>query len=163
MDGNGFETWARAATPRLLRLATLLTGSADEASDVVQDVLLDVYASWARISRTDNVDAYVTRMVVNRDLATRRSGARRARREHLTAVSERVAGPDDRIADRDELARALAELGDKQRIIVLLRHVDGLSDADIAAIMHCSPATVRSQSSRALQHLRSHLTTGSLT
>ncbi|MDO5629154.1 MAG: sigma factor-like helix-turn-helix DNA-binding protein [Mobilicoccus sp.] len=52
-------------------------------------------------------------------------------------------------------------LGEKQRAIVLLRHVDGVSDTDIARAVGCSVSTVRSQSSRGLAHLRAALTEGS--
>lgn len=155
---SGFETWARAATPRLVRLATLLTGDPDEGADVVQDVLVTAYEKWHRVSCADNPDAYVSRMVANRHLARRRSAGRRTRREHLVAVPESRPAPDVRIADRDALTRALADLGEKQRAIVLLRHVDGVSDTDIARSLGCSVGTVRSQASRGLAHLRVALT-----
>lgn len=163
MDEIGFEGWARAVSPRLVRLATLLTGEPHEGADVVQDVLLACYRSWPRISRLEHVDAYAAKMVVNRHLATARSRGRRTRRETLAAVPEAHPGPERRIADRDALTRALATLGEKQRTIVLLRHVEGLSDAHIAAALGCSVSTVRSQSSRALAHLRAALTSGSPT
>lgn len=60
--------------------------------------------------------------------------------------------------DRSELQAALAGLGARQRAVVLLSHVDDLSDAQIAAALGCSVATVRSQSSRAPAHLRDALT-----
>jgi len=163
MDEIGFEGWARAVSPRLVRLATLLTGNDHEARDVVQDVLLACYRSWPRISRLDHVDAYAARMVINRHLATARSRGRRVRREHLAAVPEARPAPDDQVADADALVRALKTLGENQRAVVLLRHVEGLSDADIAATLGCSASTVRSQSSRALAHLRAALTSESLT
>lgn len=164
-ESSDFETWGRAATPRLVRLATLLTGSSDEAADVVQDVLLVVYRDWSRIAAADRIDAYVSRMVVNRHLSTSRRRTRATHREHLSAVPEAgwspTYGVGERIADRDELHTALGTLGDKQRAIVLLRHVDGVGDDDIAAAVGCSTATVRSQASRALAHLRVALTEGS--
>ncbi|MDO5629155.1 MAG: sigma factor [Mobilicoccus sp.] len=110
-DLQGFETWARGATPRLLRLATLLTGSAADGEDVVQDVLVTVYRSWGRISRMARVDAYVTRMVVNRHLTARRGSTRRARREHLVAVGEARPGPEEIVGERDALTTALAGSG----------------------------------------------------
>ncbi|WP_284303599.1 RNA polymerase sigma factor [Mobilicoccus caccae] len=165
MTSSDFETWARASTPRLVRLATLLTGSAEEAADVVQDVLMRVYRDWHRISAVEYVDAYVSRMVVNRHLSRARSLSRRDRRERLVAVPEAGPSPShgvaERIAERDELATALASLGRRQRAIVLLRHVDGVSDEEIAASLGCSTVTVRSQASRALAHLRSALAEGS--
>ncbi len=52
------------------------------------------------------------------------------------------------------LLAAVRELPARQRAIVLLRYWDDLSDAQVAAIVGCSPGTVRSQASRALAKLR---------
>jgi len=65
----------------------------------------------------------------------------------------RGAGTPD-LAVRTVLVRALAELSPQQRRIVALRYVDDQSIADTAVIVGCSPATVTTQSSRALATLR---------
>lgn len=93
----------------------------------------------------------------SRDPAQRRPRTRRLR---LVAAPEAVA-PGHGIEDRSELDdAALAGLGDRQHAVVLLRHIDDLSDDQIAAALGCSVATVRSQSSRALAHLRAALSVG---
>ncbi|GAA0598911.1 hypothetical protein HPO96_21545 [Kribbella sandramycini] len=51
-----------------------------------------------------------------------------------------------------------ATLPTKQRAAVVLRYYEDLPDADIAVILGCSPATVRSQIHRALASLRETLT-----
>lgn len=101
--------------------------------------------------------AYVVRTLLNRHLATQRSAGREARRLRLTAAPEAV-DPDRGVEDRSALETALAGLGARQRAVVLLRHVDDLTDEQIAVALGCSTATVRSQSSRALAHLRAALT-----
>ena len=157
--GEGFEGWARAVTPRLLRLAAL-SGGGDPgagADDVVQDVLVEVLGRWSRLSRLEHLDAYAARMVLNRGFTLARSRTRRERRHRLVAVPERSAPWTQRVEDADELARALAGLGERQRAVVLLRHVDGLTDDAVAAALGCTVSTVRSQSSRALAHLRAAL------
>ncbi len=55
--------------------------------------------------------------------------------------------PDPAVADPAE------QIGERSAI-VLLRYWDDLSDAQVAAILGCSPGTVRSQASRALAKLR---------
>src|SRR3954468_1672971 len=60
-----FDSWVAARGPGLLRLAYTLTGNAADAEDVVQEALARALPRWERISRMDNVDAYVRRMVVN--------------------------------------------------------------------------------------------------
>lgn len=154
-----FEQWARAHAPRLLRVAALLTGRRAQAEDLVQDTLLIAYGRWDSIGAMERPWAYVVRTLTNRHLAGIRSAGRETRRLRLVARPEATA-PADSIGDlgfEPELAAALAGLGARQRAVVLLRHVDDISDDDIAAALGCSVATVRSQASRALAHLRAQL------
>lgn len=67
-----------------------------------------------------------------------------------------VPGPD--LDGRDELVRALAALGPRQRRIVVLRYWLDLSIEEVAADLKISTGTVKSQSSRALDQLRARLT-----
>lgn len=156
MPTADFEQWAREHAPRLLRFATLLTGRRELAEDLTQDALLVAYQRWASIGAMAHPWAYVVRTLVNRHLATQRSAGRETRRLRLVAAPEALT-PGHDIEDRSELAAALAGLGARQRAVVLLRHVDDLSDDEIAAALGCSVGTVRSQSSRALAHLRAAL------
>src|SRR4249919_613994 len=63
--GPDFDGWVAVRGPALLRLAYTLTGNTADAEDIVQEALARALPRWARISRVDNVDAYVRRMVVN--------------------------------------------------------------------------------------------------
>src|SRR5665648_750310 len=63
----------------------------------------------------------------------------------------------DRQADRDGVVRALAKLSPRQRRVVVLRHLVGLPEADVAADLGSSVGTVKSTSSRALAQLRATL------
>ena len=63
----------------------------------------------------------------------------------------------DHQADRDQLVRALATLSPRQRRVVVLRHLVGLPEADVAADLGISVGTVKSTSSRALAQLRATL------
>ncbi len=64
-DSVQFDSWVAARGPAMLRLAYTLTGNASDAEDVVQDALSRALPRWDRISRVDNIDAYVRRMVIN--------------------------------------------------------------------------------------------------
>jgi RNA polymerase sigma factor (sigma-70 family) len=99
-------------------------------------------------------------MVVNEYLSWRRTWAVR----HVHAVGERLVDLDDArgaagdhaqgIVDADELRRRLATLGRKQRAVLVLRYYEQMEDEAIADLLGCSPATVRSQASKALRTLR---------
>src|SRR4051794_5536830 len=60
-----FDGWVAVRGPALLRLAYTLTGNTADAEDVVQEALARALPRWERISRVDDPDAYVRRMVVN--------------------------------------------------------------------------------------------------
>lgn len=63
----------------------------------------------------------------------------------------------DDIARRDGLPRALAGLPHQQRATVILRYLEGLSQAETARVPECSEGTVKSHSSRALSTLRKYM------
>ena len=60
-----FAEWVAARGSSLLRLAYVLTGSASEAEEIVQEALSRALPLWGRISGLEDPDAYVRRMVVN--------------------------------------------------------------------------------------------------
>ena len=78
---------------------------------------------------------------------------------NVGAVPTASAVPDatDDIARRDGLLRALVELPHQQRATVVLRYLEGLSQAETARVLGCSEGTVKSQSSRALVTLRKYM------
>ncbi|WP_194912080.1 SigE family RNA polymerase sigma factor [Catenulispora rubra] len=148
-----FQAYMAARWPVLVRTAFLLTGDRFLAEDLAQTALTRVYASWRRVRRADDVDAYVRRVLVNAN-----SGRFRKRRvaEHLVAVpvDGRSHVPHEPIAQRSALMAALAELPARQRAVVVLRYWEDLSEREAASVMGCSVGTVKSQASKALARLR---------
>ena len=148
-----FQAYMAARWPALVRTAFLLTGDRFEAEDLAQTALTKVYASWRRVRRADDVDAYVRRVLVNAN-----AGRFRKRRvaEHLVAVPAdgRAHEPHAGLAQRSALMAALAELPARQRAVVVLRYWEDLSEREVAAVLGCSQGTVKSQASKALARLR---------
>ncbi len=157
-----FASYAAARRQQLRRTAYLLCGDWDRAEDLVQDALARLYVHWRRVTRADNVDAYVRRTLVNAYLADRR---RPWRRDVVTAAVEDatdrllVADGVDAVADRDALRAALTELGPSQRAVVVLRYWEDLSVEQTAAALDCSTGNVKSQAARGLARLREVLGT----
>ncbi|GAA2349516.1 SigE family RNA polymerase sigma factor [Dactylosporangium salmoneum] len=150
-----FEEFLGARLAALSRYATALAGDPDTGADILQDVLIKAQPRWARIAAMDSPEAYVRRMVINELTSARRQVAARLRREWANH-SAPPAGldVDERVAQRDALVRMIRQLPTKQRIVVVLRYLEDMSDADIAVLMGCSLVTVRTQASRALATLR---------
>jgi DNA-directed RNA polymerase specialized sigma24 family protein len=98
-------------------------------------------------------------MVANEFVSARRKSARILPR---AAVPDRRVAPDPAagVDDRDELLQLIARLPRKQRAIVAMRHYADLPDDQIAAALHCTQSTVRSNAARALATLRREIGAG---
>jgi RNA polymerase sigma-70 factor (sigma-E family) len=152
--GVSFDEFAAARLPELLRYAVMLTGDPHLAQDVVQEVLVRAHGRWRRIAATSRPELYVRRMVTNEYLSWRRRWS--TRRMVLMDPPELAESGDHAAlaADRDDLWSRLATLPRRQRAVLVLRYYEGLSDADIAAVLGCAAGTVRGYAARALAALR---------
>lgn len=150
-----FREFMRGRWSAMVRLAYTLSGDQGHAEDIAQSAFARAYASWGRVSRAGNPDAYVRTIVI-------RENSKRFRRqrvpEDLRADVPEPGTPanDDGLADRAALRHALRLLGPRQRAVVVLRFWLDLSEAATARELGCSVGTVKSQTSRALATLRKH-------
>ena len=156
-DGE-FEAYVLARGRALERFAYALTGDAHRAQDLVQNVLLKAYRRWDRITALEHPDAYLRRMLTNGYLDWRR---RRGSTElPVDEIPDHEALPDLAVGvvDRDQLTRALRQLSPHQRAVLVLRHIEGQSDEDIATALGCSIGTVRTHATRGRVRLHAALT-----
>jgi RNA polymerase sigma-70 factor (sigma-E family) len=140
---------------RLLRVGYQLTHDRAAAQDLVQEALVRVYGSARRHGRTpEDLYAYLRRAVINEYMRTRRL---RSSSEVVTdAVPERPVADrlEDQVADRAQLWEALGTLSARQRAVLVLRYYEGMADHEIAAVLGCRDASVRSLASRGLAVMR---------
>jgi len=148
-----FREFMRGRWPAMVRLAYGLTGDQGHAEDVAQAAFARAYASWSRVARTGDPDAYVRKIVINENVSRFR---KRRVTEHLVdAVPEgRPQWAADTSDNSEALLRALRGLGPRQRAVIVLRYWMDMSEAETAAALNCSVGTVKSQASRALATLR---------
>lgn len=149
-----FTAYVRARSSALFRSAMALTGQRQQAEDLLQTVLAKAARHWPRI-RTGNPDAYLRRSMYLQAVSWwRRLG--HGREVVDDQVAERVISEDDtgRVDTRLDLVSALRALRPNQRAVLALRYFEDLPDDQIAEILGCRPATVRSHVLRALQRLR---------
>lgn len=133
----------------MLRLAVLLVGSAQVAEEIVQDAFEVVGQRWSSLERPGG---YLRVCVVNGcRMALRR---RDLERRHATTEVEPVVDAPDHLV---ELRDALDRLSERQRIVIVLRYFVDLPDDEIAEVLGCRRATVRSIAHRALGVLREEL------
>jgi RNA polymerase sigma factor (sigma-70 family) len=132
---EAYERYGRA----LLRKATRMVGAAD-ASDVVQGLFVDL------LQRGDvPLDLpYLYRAVTNRCLTLLRDESNRARlleRDGLPAHSSRVSD-DERVIDRDLLAKLVRELDPDHSEVLAYRYLDDMTQDEIATLLGLSRKTI---------------------
>lgn len=152
---GSFDDFFRLQQAGLVRYAALLTGSAAQGEDLVQDVLIRLYLRWDELTVADgNVLAYARRAVTNEHISWRRRWSTRT----IHSVGDQL--PDiaanDRVwSDNDEvLLRRLHQLPARQRAALVMRYYQELTDAEIAGTLGCRAVTVRAYISRGLRALR---------
>lgn len=148
---EGFEASFDALFARAFRTARRILGDEASAEDVAAEAMARAYAHWGKISMEPWRDGWVVRVASNLALDTIR---KRARDSHTT-FEEGV--EDDDVVVRMALADALALLPRRQREVVVLRHLGGLSEAECAQALRVSTGAVKTHSHRGLAALKNRL------
>lgn len=148
--GGSFDGLFAARRVPMVRLATLLVGSAAIAEEVVQDAFVAVSERWDTVDRPD---AYLRTSVVNgcAGVLRRRTIEQRYRAARLEVADSEL--PEQVI----DLRTALDRLTDRQRLVVVLRYFADLRDEEIAEALGVRPGTVRSLAHRAIAALRGEM------
>jgi RNA polymerase sigma-70 factor (sigma-E family) len=159
----GFRDFVDTRSRSLLRTAWLLTGDWHTAQDLVQAALAKTWPRWNSLTRRDEPEVYVRRVMVN----TYATWWRRRWRSEISS-GELPDDADDHdvyaaVDLRNAVQSALATLPRRQRAVIVLRFYDDLTEAQAARVLNCSVGTVKSQASRALAKLRVSPVLGALT
>jgi RNA polymerase sigma-70 factor (sigma-E family) len=159
-DAESFHEFVRINFDRLRSLAYVTCGDWQAAEDAVAKTLAKLYLRWKRVSAPS---AYARTMVVRAAINEKRRPWRRERSSGDTTPD--VALPDH-AGDVDERLRLRAALGRvpvRQRAVLVLRFLEGLSVEETAEVLKCRPGTVKSQSARGLTTLRTVLAADDIT
>jgi RNA polymerase sigma-70 factor (sigma-E family) len=151
-----FRAYVVSKRGQLVRTATFLaSGDRFAAEDLVQTALMRLYVAWPRV-RTDTIDAYARKALLNALIDDRRRAFTRHERVHAEVPD---VGVDDQPTTEVDTAvfAALAALPPRMRAAVVLRHLCELSVTETAEALNCSEGTVKSQTARALSQLRAAL------
>jgi RNA polymerase sigma-70 factor (sigma-E family) len=149
-----FVGFVSARSDALLRSAWLLTGDVSRAEDLLQTALTTAWRNWRSIERAGNPEAYVRRVIFTTYVSLWR---RRWRAELPSGELPDVVGNGDvagEVATRDAVLRALSRLSRLSRAIVVLRYVEDKPVAEVAELLRCTPQTVKTLASRAMNALR---------
>lgn len=163
-DREAYRLLVERHRPRLARFAVRMLGNREDAEEALQDAFLRAFRSLGQCADLDRFDGWLFRILANR---CRTRGARRSRYE-ATFVADEIAllaarDPSsadllDRHAWSDEVARALAALGEEAREAFLLRYLEDLSYEEMAELTGAGVSALKMRVKRACERLRWLLT-----
>jgi RNA polymerase sigma-70 factor (ECF subfamily) len=158
-----FEELVRRYQHRVFGVAARMLGNAAEAEEAAQEVFLRVYRAVAEFRGEARLSTWLYAITSRVCLTRLGSGERRLIREGeetLTRLANGEATPGA-VLERSELEaalhRAIAELPEDRRIVVVLRDLEGLAYEEIAAALDLPLGTVRSRLHRARMDLKEKL------
>jgi RNA polymerase sigma-70 factor (ECF subfamily) len=159
-----FEAMVWAYQAPLYRLALSILNDADEAEDAVQDAFIRAARSLDRYRTGTNFKAWLYTIAVNTCRDQLRKRAARSRLNHVWGViqsqASHVSRPETTAIENESRARLwelVGDLGEKQRLVVILRLGQGLSIQEIGEILEISEKTVYSRLYDALKQLRQRI------
>lgn len=162
-DPEAFAEVYEKYSGMVYNLALRMSGSADRAQDLSQDVFLRVYRSLGRFRGQSSLKTWIYRICVNQcrsRLARRRLQPEPHSRDGAAVESEpvdRSRGPEDLAMARETARRVEAALMRVPRVFresVILRDLEGLSYQEIGSILGIRVGTVRSRIARGRDQLR---------
>lgn len=149
-------------TYRLLRALARRHADAEDAADAVAETYARALAASARYQPDRPVTAWLVGILRNvlREQARRRTEPAACASDGVEAPGLDVAALVVAAEDARRVRAALDRLGREDRLIVVLRVVEGRASADVAGLTGRSPAAVRMAQTRALRRLQHLLVVG---
>lgn len=127
----------------LVRYATLLTGSRDDAADLVQDALVKTFGRLRNGFSVERAEAYVRRVILNAHLDGGRRRMRWRRVAPLEYRPDELESPAFASDLRLDLHEELRRLSPRERACLVLRYYDDLKVDDIAESLGISSGAVK--------------------
>ncbi len=150
-DQRAFVTLIKRHTGTIRRLLyTLFVGHRADMEDAEQEVLLGLYQNLHRFRGTSSFRTYLFRFTRNKAIDLIRKKERQRRITRLAACLPDPVSPDpeERILQdesRREVLDLLFEISEKERTLLLLKDVEGLSISEIGKIMGIPEGTIKSR------------------
>ncbi len=141
----------------LYRLAYRLTGTREDAEDVVHDVFVGLPEALRRYEERGSFAAWLKRVTARMALMRLRSGKRR-REVSLDDAAGQAEPP--RASERDGLQAAVDTLPNHLRSVLVLKEIEGYAHAEIALLLGISEGASQVRLTRALERLRNELEGG---
>jgi RNA polymerase sigma-70 factor (ECF subfamily) len=158
-DESAFGALYRANVGRIHALCLRLTGEAQAAGELTQDVFVRAWEALPSFRGEAAFSTWLHRLAVNLFLAERRAAGRRERRVFTTAGPEALesARESNREGLNLDLERAIAALPEGARTVFVLHDIEGYQHGEIATMIGVAEGTSKAQLFRARRLLREAL------
>lgn len=144
-DDRAFDTLVELYMRQAFQVAFRVVGHREDAEDLVQEVFVAAHQYLDSFDVTRPLGPWLMRIVVNRGANLRRSRTRRSTEEEVEGVSLAPSALEE--SERAELGviltRALAQLPERQRLIVTMFDVDDMTSTEIGEALGLAAGTVR--------------------
>lgn len=152
VNNEHFADTAREHMDMIYRVAYGYLKNPDDANDVTQDALLELYKRDKAFASEEHLKNWLIRVTINRCKMLFRAPWRRT--EDIDSYAETLRWEEDEHAD---LFRAVMTLDKKYRVPLLLFYCEGYSTTEVASILGLNEKTVSTRLFRAKAKLRDYL------
>jgi RNA polymerase sigma-70 factor (ECF subfamily) len=159
-DDAAFAAIVRRWQQPMARFLAHLVGRSELVNDLVQEVFLRVFDAGHRYRENGTFSTWLYRIALN----VARDAGRRQRHEPLSLASTEPPAhwpSAETLCERQEtaalVARAVAELPEPLRLVLVLRHYEGMSFEEMARLTGTPASTLKSRFTAALDRLRRRL------
>ncbi len=163
METVVFESIVEQNYSRVLRTALVLTGNAWEAEDLAQETFLQAFRARKRFAERSQASTWLHAILLNLYRKGLRADRRRKRRwlSWLQKASKSVSEAPDQDIERQEWRASLwskvASLPEPQRLAIVLRYAEEMTNGQIAEILDCPIGTIKSRLHHGLAALQEQL------
>lgn len=170
-DIEAFEQLVSAYDRRAYNIAYRVMGNEEDAKDMAQEAMLRVYRSIKDFKGQSSFSTWLYRIVTNVCL----DELRRRKNDKHVSIDSTIQTEDgelhielssdketpetayERVEQRELIKKAIGELNDEYRSVIVLRDIQGFSYEEISNMLECSLGTVKSRINRARAMLRDKL------
>jgi len=147
-----FTAWLSIHQKNLIKTARIICFDRQNADDVLQEALADIYQRWSKIRNHENLEAYTVRVMMSKHADLRRKWARRQTESETTLEMAdfflESIDNSDAVAESLLVQAALKSLTAPQRAVLLLAYNYGYLLREIAEILDMQQGTVASHLAR---------------